>query len=187
MEEANREGALTEPAKKPAQKSALWEILESVVIAVLLATVIRIFILAPFYIPTGSMEPTLQVGDRIIVSKLSYRIGEPHRGDIVVFKYPLDPDRDFVKRLIGMPGETVALRNSRLYINGRQVPENYLPADLHFADFGPVKVPSGSYLMLGDNRNNSDDSRIWGYLPRQYIIGKAVLIYWPLDRIRLLH
>jgi len=183
-EDADREGGLIpEPEGK---KSPLNELLESAIIAVVLAAVIRLFILAPFYIPSGSMEPTLLVGDRIIVSKLAYHLGEPHRGDIVVFKYPLDTSRDFVKRLIAFGGETVALRNSHLYINGREMPENYLPPGLHFADFGPVKVPPGDYFMLGDNRNNSDDSRVWGALPGKYIIGKAILIYWPLDRIGLL-
>jgi len=188
VEDVDRETNLAETTRQPGnKKSTLGEILESVVIAVLLAVVIRLFILAPFYIPSGSMEPTLQIGDRIIVSKLAYRFGEPRRGDIVVFKYPLDPSRDFVKRLIGLPGETVALRDNRLYINGQLVEENYLPPDIHFADFGPVKVPPGYYLMLGDNRNNSDDSRVWGPLPRENIIGKAILIYWPLERIGLLH
>lgn len=188
MEEVDREGSLVKPAQQPAgKKSAFVEILESVGFAILLAAVIRVFILAPFYIPSGSMEPTLQIGDRIIVSKLSYRLGEPHRGDIIVFKYPLDPNRDFVKRLIGLPGETVALRNSQLYINGQRVSENYLPAGLQFPDFGPERVSPGYYLVLGDNRNNSDDSRVWGPLPRQNVIGKAILVYWPLDRIGLLH
>lgn len=188
MEDVERETNLAETARQPeGKKSTLGEILESVVVAVLLAAVIRLFILAPFYIPSGSMEPTLQIGDRIIVSKLAYRFGEPRRGDIVVFKYPLDPSRDFVKRLIGLPGETVALRNNHLYINGRLVTEDYLPQDIHFADFGPVQVPPGYYLMLGDNRNNSDDSRVWGPLPRQNIVGKAILVYWPLERIGLLH
>lgn len=168
------------------KKSPLRELLESLIIAVLLAVIIRMFILQPFYIPSGSMEPTLQIGDRIIVSKISYRFYEPDRGDIVVFKYPLDPKRDFVKRLIGKGGETVAIKNSKLYINGRQVPEDYLPAGLEFDDFGPVKIPEGHYLMLGDNRNNSDDSRVWGPLPGELVVGKAVLVYWPLNRIDLI-
>jgi len=158
------------------------EIMESVVIAVMLAVVIRLFILEPFYIPSGSMEPTLKEFDRIIVSKVNYRFQEPKRGDVVVFKYPLDPKRNFVKRLIAVGGETVAIRNSRLYINGQLVPEDYLPQGLRFADFGPKEVPEGSYFMLGDNRNNSDDSRVWGFLPKDLIVGKAILIYWPPGR-----
>jgi len=168
-------------------KSAAVEIIESIVIAVLLAALIRMFILAPFYIPSGSMIPTLLEGDRIIVSKITYRFRAPQRGDIVVFKYPRDPSRDYVKRLIGLGGETVALKNNHLYINGELVPENYLPSGLRFSDYGPVRVPEGHYLMLGDNRNVSEDSRYWGPLPEKYVIGKALMIYWPLNRIRLLN
>lgn len=181
------EGTGEREHRQEGKKSSLLELIESVVVAVLLAVVIRLFILAPFYIPSGSMEPTLRIGDRIIVSKISYVFKEPQRGDVVVFRYPLDPSRDFVKRLVGLPGETVSLRNGRLYINGQPVPEDYLPGDMKFADFGPVRVPAGYYFVLGDNRNNSDDSRVWGPLPRQNIIGKAVLVYWPPQRIRILH
>ncbi|MEW6426356.1 MAG: signal peptidase I [Bacillota bacterium] len=168
-------------------KSPAVEVIESIVIAVLLAALIRMFVLAPFYIPSGSMIPTLLEGDRIIVSKITYRLWEPKRGDIVVFKYPRDPSRDYVKRLIGLEGETVALKNNHLYINGQEVSEEYLPPGLRFGDYGPVRVPEGHYLMLGDNRNVSEDSRYWGPLPEKYIIGKALMIYWPPHRIRLLN
>lgn len=171
----------------PKKGSFFREITESIVIAVLLAVVIRLFILEPFYIPSGSMEPTLQEGDRIIVSKLNYRFQDPARGDVVVFKYPLNKKRNFVKRLIASGGETVALKSSRLYINGEATPEDYLPAGLRFSDYGPREVPQDNYLMLGDNRNNSEDSRVWGFLPRDLMIGKAVLIYWPLDRVRIIN
>ncbi len=168
------------------RKSAFVEILESVVIAVILASLIRIFIFSPFYIPSGSMEPTLQIGDRIIVSKLNYHFTEPARGDVMVFRFPLDPDRDFVKRVIAVGGQTVSFRDSQLYIDGTPVEENYLPDDLRFPDFGPVKVPEDNYFMMGDNRNNSDDSRRWGPLPEEYVIGEAVVVYWPPGRIGLL-
>lgn len=167
-------------------KSALLEILESVAIAVLLAVLIRMFLFQPFIIPSESMYPTLQIGDRIMVNKLSYHIGDPDRGDVIVFKYPQDPSRDFVKRLIAKGGETVEIRDSKLYINGQLTPEEYLPPDLDFGDYGPEVVPPGTYFMLGDNRNSSDDSRSWGMLPEENIIGKAVIIYWPPDRIGLL-
>lgn len=179
-----QEGQKVEPLKT-GKRSVFSEVFESVAIAVLLAVLIRLFILEPFYIPSGSMEPTLKEHDRIIVSKLNYHFQEPKRGDIVVFKYPRDPKRNFVKRLIAVGGETVAIRNSRLYINGQPVPEDYLPKGLRFADYGPVEVPRGSYFMLGDNRNNSDDSRVWGFLPKDLIVGKAIVIYWPPDRIGL--
>lgn len=167
------------------QKSTLREMLESIVIAVLLAAVIRLFILEPFYIPSGSMEPNLMIDDRIIVSKVTYHFKEPQRGDIIVFKFPLDTSRNFVKRLIAKEGEIVEIKNSVLYINNQPVPEDYLPKGLGFQDYGPQKVPEGHYFMLGDNRNNSDDSRVWGYLAKELIVGKAEVIYWPLNRISL--
>ena len=180
------EGITVRVEPQVTKKSAFYEFMESIIVAVLLAVVIRIFIIQPFFIPSGSMEPTLQVGDRIIVSKFNYHFWSPQRGDIIVFKYPLDPTRDFVKRLIAFGGETVTLKNSMLYINNQQVPEEYLPAGLYFNDFGPIIVPPGHYLALGDNRNNSDDSRVWGPLPQKYVVGKAILVYWPPQRIRLL-
>lgn len=173
--------------KEPRKKSGLVEFLESVAIAVILAVIIRLFIFEPFYIPSKSMEPTLLVGDRIIVSKVNYLFNEPKRGDIIVFKFPLDPSRDFVKRMIAKGGDTVMIKDSRLFVNGKQVPEEYLPEGLIFGDYGPVKVPEGNYFMLGDNRNNSDDSRSWGFVPEENIIGKAVLIYWPPQRVSLLN
>ncbi|MEW6573680.1 MAG: signal peptidase I [Bacillota bacterium] len=161
------------------------DILESLVIAIILAIFIRAFIFQPFYIPSGSMKPTLFQGDRIIVSKLSYRLHPPERGDIIVFRFPLNEKKNYVKRLIGLSGETVQLSDGKLFINGRETPEPYLPPGTYFADFGPVKVPEDSYFMLGDNRMNSEDSRVWGFLDRRLIVGKAVLLYWPITRINL--
>ncbi len=184
MEQVRQDQFDGQPEKK--QKSALLEVLESVAIAVLLAVVIRLFLFEPFIIPSESMYPALQINDRLMVNKLSYRMGEPDRGDVIVFKYPMDPNRDFVKRLIAVGGETIEIRDSVLFINDRPVPEEYLPEGLEFGDYGPVKVPEGTYFMMGDNRNSSDDSRSWGMMPEENIIGKAVFIYWPMNRIGLL-
>ncbi|MEW6696205.1 MAG: signal peptidase I [Bacillota bacterium] len=172
-------------AETKPKKSALRELLESVVIAILLAAVIRFFILEPFYIPSGSMEPTLLTGDRIIVSKVTYHLTDPQPGDIVVFKFPLDPGRNFVKRLVAKGGDRVEIKDSILYVNNQPVQENYLPAGLTFPDYGPKTVPAGHYFMMGDNRNNSEDSRAWGFLDEELIVGKAEVVYWPLDRIGL--
>lgn len=161
----------------------LGEILESVAIAVILAVIIRFFLFQPFYIPSGSMEPTLKPGDRIIVNKLIYRYSQPKRGDIMVFKYPRDPARDFIKRTVGLPEETIEIKDSKVYINNKEIPQPFLEPGLKFGSFGPVEVPEGSYFMMGDNRNNSEDSRVWGTLPRENIVGKAMFIYWPLSRI----
>lgn len=171
--------------KKERKKKPLYrEILESIIIAVILALIIRTFAFEPFYIPSGSMEPTLQINDEILVNKFGYHIWELQRGDIVVFKYPEDPSIDYVKRLVGLPGEKVELKDSKLYVNNQEVAENYLPEGLKFNDFGPIEVPKGQFLMLGDNRNNSEDSRYWGCLPEENIVGKAMFIFWPFDHIK---
>ncbi|MHB1127913.1 MAG: signal peptidase I [Bacillota bacterium] len=167
--------------------SVIGELTQSVLIAVVLALVIRMFLFHPFFIPSGSMEPTLMIGDRIIVNKFVYRFNEPQRGDIIVFKFPLDPRRDFIKRVIGLSGETVEISANQLLINNEIVPEPYLPQGLEFDNFGPVEVPEGRLLVLGDNRNSSQDSRVWGSLPEENIIGKAIFIFWPLKRIGLIH
>jgi signal peptidase I len=169
------------------KKSFLVEILQSLVIAAVLAFIIHTFVMQNFRIPSASMEPTLQVQDYIFASKLSYKFSEPQRGDIIVFKYPKDTKRYFVKRLIAVGGETVALRDSKLYIDGYPVFEEYLPQGLRFPDFSPVDVPQGSYFMLGDNRNNSSDSRDWGFVPEKLIVGKEIFIYWPPSRIGVAH
>ncbi|QGP93055.1 Signal peptidase I S [Neomoorella glycerini] len=167
--------------------SAWWDLLQSLVIAAVLALIIRSFLFTPFYIPSPSMEPTLYPGDRIIVNRLAYRLGEPQRGDVVVFRYPLDPSRDYIKRVVAVGGDTVEARNNVLYINGQPQPmASYLPPGIVYSDFGPIKVPPNSYFMLGDNRNNSADSRVWGTLDRKLIIGKAVLVFWPLNHIGLI-
>ena len=158
------------------------ESLQSLVVAVIIALIIRTFIFQPFYIPSSSMEPTLVPGDRIIVSKLNYFFDAPNRGDVIVFRYPLDPSKDYVKRIVAMGGETVELRSNRVLINDKAIAQDYLPEDIRFGDFGPLEVPEGSYFVLGDNRNNSQDSRYWGTLDKDYLIGEAVLIFWPLTR-----
>lgn len=169
------------------KSSLLGEIVQSLVVAVVLALIIHTFIMQNFRIPSASMEPTLQVQDYIFASKLHYRFQEPQRGDIVVFKYPKDTKRYFVKRLIAVGGETVAIRDSRLLINGQPVAEDYLPPGLRIPDFGPEEVPAGNYFMMGDNRNNSSDSREWGFVPRELIVGKEIFIYWPPARIGVAH
>jgi len=173
---------MTGPIDLPGRRSLAGEFLESLAVAFVLAVLIRLFVLQPFFIPSGSMEPTLWPGDRIVVGKTDL-FGQPVPGDVVVFHYPLDPREDFVKRLVAAGGQTVQLKDSRLYIDGKMVPEPYLPAGLTFPDFGPVTVPAGSYFMLGDNRNNSDDSRIWGFVRKDLVVGRVLCVYWPLSRI----
>ena len=187
------------------KKSTLREYFESIVIAVILALFIRTFVVQAFKIPTGSMEENLLIGDHLLVNKFVFAptatpieravlpIGTIRRGDVIVFKYPEEPERDFIKRVIGLPGETVELRDKKVYINGNGLDEPYV----HFLQppgqnsefheitsfdvrerYGPVTVPADHYFVMGDNRDNSQDSRYWGFLPRDYVKGKALVIYW---------
>jgi signal peptidase I len=187
------------------KKSTLREYFESIVIAVILALFIRTFVVQAFKIPTGSMEETLLIGDNLLVNKFVFGptatgverallpIGTIKRRDVLVFKYPEEPSRDFIKRVIGLPGETVELREKKVYINGTALDEPYVhflsppsgPSELHEVTsfdvrerYGPVTVPPDHYFMMGDNRDNSQDSRYWGFLPRENIKGKSLVIYW---------
>jgi signal peptidase I len=187
------------------QKSTLREYFEALVTAVILALFVRTWVVQAFKIPTGSMENNLLIGDHLLVNKLvsgpsltSFErmilpLREPKRGDVMVFKYPDEPERDFIKRVIGLPGDTLELRSKKVYINGQPLDEPYV----HFLEpasegqevtqfdvrerYGPVRIPDGQYFVMGDNRDNSQDSRYWGFLPRHYIKGKALMIYWSYD------
>lgn len=177
------------PDKQPQQNTENpWiEALKTIGLSALLAFGIRTFVAEARYIPSGSMLPTLQINDRLIVDKLSYRFQDPQRGDIVVFSPTDTLERQnfhdaFIKRVIGLPGETVEVKGGRVYINNRLLRENYIEEEPLY-QYGPVKVPPGHYLVLGDNRNNSYDSHYWGFVPRDHIIGRAVVRFWPLTRI----
>jgi len=176
------------------KKTLNWirELVETVAVALVLAFLIRTFIVQTFYIPSGSMEPTLLVGDRIMAYKIFYGLNHVQRGDIIVFKFPLNPKKDFIKRVIGLPGDTVEIIDKKVYINGKKLVEPYAVHrdnwDIGFPrdEYGPVKVPPNSLFVLGDNRDSSEDSRYWGYVPEKNIVGRAFLIYWPPWRIRIL-
>ncbi|MGL5195118.1 MAG: signal peptidase I [Chroococcales cyanobacterium] len=163
------------------------EALKTIGLSAILAIGIRHFVAEARYIPSGSMLPTLEINDRLIVDKLSYRFTNPERGDIVVF-YPTQTLQDqnfkdaFIKRVIGLPGETVEVRGERVYINNIPIQERYIEEGPTY-QYGPVLVPEGQYLVLGDNRNNSYDSHYWGFVPREKIIGRAVIRFWPPNRI----
>lgn len=165
------------------------EALKTVGLSIVLALGIRQFVAEARYIPSESMVPTLEVNDRLIVEKISYYFGNPERGDIIVF-WPTDKLKQenpslkdaFIKRVIGLPGEEVQVRDGLVFINGTPLDENYIAAAPDY-QWGPEVVPPDSYLVLGDNRNNSYDSHFWGYVPRKNIIGRAVVRFWPIDRI----
>jgi signal peptidase I len=172
--------------------SWLREMVETIVIAFVLAFLIKTFIVGSFWIPSGSMEPTLQINDRILAYKIFYGLKYVKHGHIIVFKYPLNPRKDFIKRVIGLPKDTVKVRNKKVYVNGELLNEPYVvhrdPWESGFPrdEYGPVQVPEDSLFVMGDNRDSSDDSRYWGFVPADNIVGRAVVIYWPPWRIRIM-
>ncbi|HZV96406.1 MAG TPA: signal peptidase I [Candidatus Nitrosocosmicus sp.] len=189
-----------ETAAKPRRKSLVREYGEAIVVAVLLALVIRAFVVQAFTIPSGSMMDTLLVGDYILVNKFLYGpeipftdahlpgVRSPSRGDIIVFKYPNDETRDFIKRIIAVGGETVQVKDNRAYVDGKALDEPYVrPGSVSATPAGhcgylygcdPIVVPPGAFFVMGDNRDNSQDSRYWGFVKAEKIRGKAFLIYW---------
>jgi len=171
------------------KKSTLREYLEAFIIAFVLALIIKTFLIQAFKIPSSSMEPTLLVGDHLLVNKFIYKFKDPHPGDIIVFKFPDDPKRDFIKRIIGAPGDTVEVRDKKVYVNDKELLEPYaihedpevFPKERSVRDnFGPVTVPKDAYFAMGDNRDRSWDGRFWNnsFVKRKDIIGKAFIIYW---------
>lgn len=184
------------------KKSVVREYFESLVIAVALALFVRTWVFQAFKIPTGSMEPNLLVGDHLIINKEIFsptatgleRAIMPHRdirrGEVIVFKFPKEPQRDFIKRVIGLPGDTIELRRKKVYVNGKMQdepfahfiyplsPEGDKRSDDLKEEYGPVTVPTDQFFVMGDNRDNSEDSRYWGFVPASYVKGKALFIYF---------
>jgi signal peptidase I len=195
-------GSNTKAAMPAKKKSLVREYAESIIIAVILALIIRAFVVQAFKIPSGSMEDTLLIGDHLLVNKFIYgplipftekrmfKIRDPRQGDVIVFEYPEDPSKDFIKRIVGAPGDVVQGIDKRVYVNGRLyqnahevhkengiIPKEQNPRDT----FGPVKVPEGSYFVMGDNRDRSYDSRFWGFVKKEKIKGLAFIKYWSWD------
>ncbi|MBM4125070.1 MAG: signal peptidase I [Nitrospira sp.] len=198
----------------PSRKSILREYAEAIIVAMLLAFAIRVFMVQAFKIPSGSMIPTLQIGDHILVSKLSYGIqwpadckvrmtfppvtcytsrtlvsfGQPERGDVIVFRYPEDEEKDFIKRIVGLPGDQIEIRNKTVLVNGvpmddraytQRIDPGVIDGMINPRDnFGPITVPEDAYFVMGDNRDQSLDSRFWGFVRTEKIKGKAFRIYW---------
>lgn len=190
------------PETRP-KKSTAREYAEAIAVALVIALFIRSFVVQAFKIPSGSMIPTLLVGDHLLVSRFSYGIrnpvtgalwidtgGRPHRGDIVVFRYPLNPSQDFIKRVIGLPGDTIEIVDKRVYINGELYKDEHavhydpriIPGDIQPRDnFGPITVPEGKLFVMGDNRDNSYDSRFWKFVDIRAVKGRAFILYWSWD------
>jgi signal peptidase I len=184
------------------KKSTFREYAEAIIWAVVVALLIRTFVVQPFKIPSGSMEDTLLIGDHLLANKFIYgvripftdarilKIRDPRRGDVVIFKFPEDRSKDFIKRVVGVPGDEILIRDKLVYVNGRPyrnphevhkesgvVPRGQGPRD----NFGPVRVPAGSWFVMGDNRDRSYDSRYWGFVRDADLEGKAIVLYWSWD------
>ncbi|QAR34238.1 signal peptidase I [Geovibrio thiophilus] len=175
-------------AEKPKKKKDGF--FDSLVVAVVIALFIKTFLIQTYTIPSGSMLDTLLIGDYIIVNRLAYKFGDPERGDVMVFEYPLEPAKSFIKRVIGTPGDKISIRNKQLFINGEPYKEDYkqikddayFPAELTSRDnIEEFTVPEGKYFMMGDNRDASYDGRFWGFISKDMIKGRALLIYWSLE------
>ncbi len=185
------------------EKSLVREYAEAIIIAILIALFIRTFIVQAFKIPSGSMKPTLQIGDHLLVNKFAYGvkipfvrktlvpINDPKRGDIVVFIYPVERDKDFIKRVIGVAGDTIEIKDKHIFINGSRFDDKYgvytdalvFPSSMQPRDnFGPVTVPEGNIFVMGDNRDQSYDSRFWGFVELSDVLGKAFITYWSWDK-----
>ena len=185
-----------------ATRSRLRENVEAILVAVVIALFIRTFMVQAFKIPSGSMKPTLLIGDHILVNKFLYGvkipylntvllpIKTPERGDIVVFKYPLDPKKDFIKRVIGVPGDSIEIRDKAVYVNRERLKKDPgVHSDPHLAfgptkqrdNLGPIMVPPDALFVMGDNRDESYDSRFWGFVPQRDVSGKAFIVYWSWD------
>lgn len=180
------------------RKSTIREYFESIVITAIIALFATTFVIQAFKIPTGSMESNLLIGDHLLVNKFAYGLHsgflskffpykDPKHGDVFVFKFPQNPEVAYVKRLIGMPGDKVEIIGRTVYVNGKPLKENYtqyIDAGSIYDHNGPYYIPQGQYFAMGDNRDNSHDSRFWGTVPRDYILGKALVIYWSFDTPR---
>lgn len=213
-EDPSENGAPQEQPPSRVRKSILREYSEAIIIAMILAFTIRVFVVQAFKIPSGSMIPSLLIGDHILVNKMSYGLqlpqdckievsfppitcyeaktlidfGEPHRGDVIVFRFPEDEEKDFIKRIVGEPGDTIHIRDKIVYINGEQfqdkdftqrIDPGIIDGRINPRDnFGPITVPPDSYFVMGDNRDQSLDGRFWGYVKTNKIKGRAFLVYW---------
>lgn len=176
-------GLEEKPDKKNKFRSFLIEIIQTLFLAL-----IFYFIIDSFFprvrVENISMKPTLEPGELLLVNKLAYRLGEPQTGDVIVFHYPGNPAEDYIKRLIGLPGDEIKVEGGLVYVNGQPLQEPYISSPPSYR--GAWEVPEDSFFVLGDNRNQSSDSHSWGFVPKENIVGKALIVYWPIDQIKTL-
>jgi signal peptidase I len=190
-QDPNSNQSQSKNSKPSHDQENFWvEGIKTLVTAGILAFGIRTFVAEARYIPSESMLPTLQVNDRLIIEKVSYHFKNPERGDVVVFNptktLQAQNFKDaFIKRVIGLPGEQIEVKRGKVYVNGKALAENYIEDKPQY-DYGPVVVPEGNYLVLGDNRNNSYDSHYWGFVPKEKLIGRAIIRFWPFTRVGMI-
>jgi signal peptidase I len=175
---------LPEVKKRPAWLSFTFELLQTLLMAVVLYFLIDA-VLGRVRVENISMQPSLKPGEFILVNKMEYRIGDFKRGDVVVFHYPRNPEEDYIKRIIGLPGDKVTIQNGQVLINNTILQESYIASPPVYQ--GTWEVPDDSIFVLGDNRNQSSDSHSWGFVPKGFVIGKALVIYWPLENLKILN
>lgn len=174
--------SITNESKSKIDKKEIISWIKYIVSAFLIAFFLTRFVIINAYIPTGSMENTIMTGDRVFASRLHYLFTDPKRGDIVVFKFPDNEKLNYVKRVIGLPGETVEIKDGEVYVDNVKLDESYLKEEMNKEDFGPYHVPEDSYFMMGDNRNNSSDSREWkttNFVHKSKLLGKVAFEYFP--------
>jgi len=169
---------------KKRKKSMLRELLETVISAGIIAFIIITFIGQVTVVRGASMEPTLHDRERLIANKISYRFESPERNEIVIFRPPIGIKRNYIKRIIGIPGDKIEIADGKIYVNDQELEEPYVKYR-SYEDMPPKIVPADSFFVLGDNRPNSSDSRYWGFVPRKNVVGKAWIVFWPLNKIRI--
>jgi len=175
-------------ALKEKNKTIYWivDTVEVLAIALAMALLLRQFVIQVSVVPSPSMEPTLMVKDRLFVNRIVYTLSDPKRGDIVVFKSPFKDGKDFVKRLVGMPGDTLHIEDGNIFVNGKLLVLVGVNEARDESNLTPIVIPTGNYFLMGDNRANSYDSRFWGFVPREDVLGKAWFTFWPVMRMHLL-
>ena len=184
MQDASNPGPPSAPEAAPLShlRRELRSWTRDLAVALGLAIVVMIFLYQPVKVEGTSMYPLLSDQERIFINKFIYRFEPTERGDVVVFWYPLDRSKSFIKRVVGLPGESIEIRDGHLYVNGEELPDQYVPAGyLDGSNYGPRRIPEDDYFVMGDHRDSSNDSRVFGPVPRPYIYGKAVFAYWPVN------
>lgn len=172
------------PPRRPVWISFLWEIVQTLIMAVILYFLIDA-VVGRVRVENISMQPTLHQDQFILVNKLAYRLGTYQRGDIIVFHFPGDPKEDYIKRVIGLPGDTVEIHDQYVFVNGQMLEEDYIAAQPNYTK--SYQVPEDGLFVLGDNRNQSSDSHMWGHVPTANVVGKALIVYWPLEELKILN